>query len=348
MKNNRSGFPALMVFCLVSLLPATEYRPLPTVIKPDVLAVRGDDVLIAQGAQISIYSLAKKDIVHSFGRRGTGPREFQLLPTGTGLRVDIYEDFIFVGSIGKASWLGRDGHFIREQKISPFGRMTPFQEGFAGVQMTFVPDRRAPNMAFYLYHPQGAPLREIATYPTRILHGPDVTLLDMVTAVIPHYHTSPDRIFIAGKQTFQIDIYDEKGEFLRSITQSIPRRVFTPDEKKAIRNVYRIHPVYKNFWNRIEKSVKIPDHFPEFREFTLSGDRLFVLTFQRREDKSEFLVFDLSGKSLGSAWLPVAFQDIVTPYLYAFSAGNFYQLTESEAEDWQLAVTPVTLDGPVR
>jgi hypothetical protein len=340
----------LIVTCLLiltyTILPVGDPRdlPLPEIIKPDILAVRGDDLLIAQGAEISVYSLKSGRVTATFGKKGSGPREFILLPTGTGLRVNIYPDFIFVGSIGKISWFDRKGEFIREQKINPFGRMTPFGEGFAGIRIIFTPGQPAASMmGFYLFDREGEQTKEIARYPSVLLQGPDITLLDLLAAVTPHYRTSGDRIYIAGKQTFQVDIFNGEGNLLHTITHRISPRPLTDQEKRDLQEAYRVHPVYKAFWNRIEKSVRIPDYFPEYREITLSEKRLYVLTHNRKGEKTVILVFDTDGNFLKEVFVPVAFQNLMIPYLYTIDDATFFQLVDDEDDEWRLKIIPLDL-----
>ncbi|MGD2087363.1 MAG: hypothetical protein PVH61_14360 [Candidatus Aminicenantes bacterium] len=327
---------------LITNIVFAEIVPLPNIMNPDIIEINGHDMVLAEGASISIYSLKDFKLIKKFGEQGEGPQEFKVLPMVASLEVKILPEYIVINSIGKVSTFTREGQFIKEKKITDMARMIPFQEKFVGVQFTSGQNNGGPEMAFNIYDSQGKKIKSICTHKLPILKGKGTTtLLDLLSQVNPQYKTSRDRIFIAGKQIFEIDIYDQEGNFLKSIKREIKKQKLTGDDREKLLQAYKIHPLYKLFWERIKEAVKIPDYLPVFKTFLVSDEKVYVQTFNKSNDKTEFLIFDLEGKFIKSAFLPLVYENIVTPYLYTISRGKIYQLSENEDEEWELQISGI-------
>jgi hypothetical protein len=64
---------------------------------------------------------------------------------------------------------------------------------------------------------------------------------------------------------------------------------------------------------------------------------VYALTYQRKENKSEFLIFDLNGKLAKKTFLPLHIYDGVASFPYSIKNNYFYQLIENEdTEMWGL------------
>lgn len=332
----------ILLLLLATFVLAAKIVPMPDIIKADIIKVDGHDMVIAQGAAISIYSLKDFKLIKKFGKEGEGPQEFKTF-MGFGLTVDIYPEHILVNSIDKISYFTRKGEFIKEKKISAWTNITTFQGKFVGSAIQFG-QKTGPKMAFNLYDSKGEKIKEICSHPLPLLRGKGtVTLLDLISQINPQYQTSVHRIFIGGKQTFEIDMYDSEGNFLKTIKRDYKKQELTGDDKNKFLEVYKIHPIYKNFWESLEKVIKIPDYFPAYKNFLVSNQKIYVQTFKKKQGKTEFFIFDLEGKYLKTTFLPLVYQDIMTPYLYAIDGGKLYQLAENEDEEWELRISEINL-----
>ena len=332
----------ILLLILAAFVLAAKIVPMPDIIKADIIKVDGHDMVIAEGAAISIYSLKDFKLIKKFGKEGEGPQEFKTF-MGFGLTVDIYPEHILVNSIDKISYFTRKGEFVKEKKVPAGTSISSFQGKFVGSAIQF--DQKAgPKMAFNLYDSKGEKIKEICSHPLPLLKGKGtVTLLDLISGINPRYQTSANRIFIGGKQTFEIDIYDSEGNFLKTIKRDDEKQELTGDDKNKFLEVYKIHPIYKNFWESLEKAIKIPDYFPDYKTFLVSNQKIYVQTFKKKEGSTEFLIFDLEGKYLKTTFLPLEYQDILTPYLYAIAGGKLYQLAENEDEEWELRISEINL-----
>lgn len=334
----------LLVLFAAAVFPA-EMIPLPDVLKPTILKVSGDDMVIAEGVSISIYSLKDKKLVKKFGKAGEGPREFKIM-FGLGMEIDIFRDNIVVHSIGKISYFTRKGEFIKEKKITGMGTMTPFQGKFVGRTMSLGRKAEDFKQTFSLYDGKGEKIKDICSHQLPVLQGKGATLLDLlsVSKIASRYRVSPDRVFIGGKQGFEIDVYDINGNALKPVKRKYEKQKIAPGDKAGILNAYKEIPLYKQFWEQIKSGVVIPDYYPEYKTFLVSGKKVYVQTFKKKDGKTEFLVFGFDGKYLKTIFLPLAYQDIVTPFMYTIDNGKLYQLVENEDEEWELKITGIDRD----
>lgn len=331
-----------LLFLLTSFVISAKIIPMPKIIKPGIIKVDGDDMVISEGASISIYSLKDLKLIKKFGKEGEGPQEFKLIMGLFGLDINIYPEYILVNSMGKISYFTRKGEFIKEKKTSPMGRMTPFQDKFVGTQIKVDQKRSVPKMEFDIYNSKGEKIKEICSHPLPIFTGKGNSIfLDLLSQINPQYQTTDDRIIISGKPIFEIDVYDQEGNFLTSIKIDYIKQKLTADDKKELLAAYKRHPIYKTFWGAIEKAFKTPEYFPPFKTFFVSDQIVFVQTFKKKNGKSEFVLFDLKGKHLKTTFLPLVYENIMTPYLYTIDGKKLYQLAENENEEWDLRISEI-------
>ena len=132
----------MLVLVFISMLftkpvLAVKIVPLPQLQKPNALAVDDNQLYIADGTSIYIYSLKDFSLKKKFGRDGEGPKEFKRKI----YVIDIQHDYIVVNSLGKISYFAKDGKFIKEMRTPPQHiRFRPLGEKFTGVG-TFVEDQ---------------------------------------------------------------------------------------------------------------------------------------------------------------------------------------------------------------
>lgn len=334
---NRLTVTALcLLFVFTGFAFGTRSVPLPDVLKPLIIEVGGDDLVIAEGAEISIYSLKDFKLIKKFGKAGEGPAEFKLTLGVLGLDIKLYPDYILVNSLNKVSYFTRKGEFIREKPIST-SSMYDFRDKAVGTVMAF---SEKPSRWFKLFNAKGEELKSLCSHIEPVIHGQNATLLDFVGQVQPRMEISGSRIFIAGKQTIEIGIYDENGKFLKAIKRDVEKKALTEEEKKQVIEGYKVHPLYRNFWDRMKSGIKSPDFFPAYKTFLVSGQKVYIQTFTQKKGKTEFLVFDEDGKYLKTYFLPLAYENVLIPYLYTIDSGKLYQLVETE-DEWKLLITPI-------
>jgi hypothetical protein len=336
----RKIYLVIQLLLLATFIFTEKTVPMPDILKPDLIKVDGNDLVIAEGVSISIYKLNDFKMIKKIGKEGEGPQEFKTV-MGLGLTVDISPQYLVINSIAKISYFSRNGEFLKEKKVGPGTHMTPFNGKFVGNAMSF-DQKTGPTMAFNLYNNKQEKIKEICSHGLPLIKGKGtVTLLDMISQITPQYQTSIDRIIIGGKQNFEIDIYDSEGNFLKTIKRDLEKQELSSDDKDKVLEIYRTHPIYKDFWERLKSEIKVPSYFPDYRCFWVSNQKVYVQTFKKKQGRTEFLIFNLNGKYLETLFLPLVYQDIFNAYVYTIDGGKIYQLVENEEEEWELRISEI-------
>ena len=70
----------LIIIACGVVLKAGNVRPLPEIMTPNIIAVNENMLYISDRYSIIVYSLDDFSVLHRFGGKGEGPREFRFLP----------------------------------------------------------------------------------------------------------------------------------------------------------------------------------------------------------------------------------------------------------------------------
>jgi hypothetical protein len=84
------------------------------------------------------------------------------------------------------------------------------------------------------------------------------------------YQTYDNKVYVAGKEGFIIDVSDHTGKLLVSINQKYEKRKFTADDEKKVRDALRL--LYKQQYERLK-------HI--FRKSGISRSRIIKFTCPR-------------------------------------------------------------------
>lgn len=327
----------LIVLVLADFVFAEKIVGIEKILKPNIMVVDDTQLYLTEGASIYIYSLKDFKLKKKFGKAGQGPQEFLVLPESP-LIIHVETDDIIVNSAGKLSFFSKDGVFKKEMKTTAPGSgfIYPFKGGFVGRGVAF--EKNILYITVNLYDTQLKNIKEIYRMKSPVQSGGKVKMLNRNFVYYPY----DNKIFVSGKDGCIIKALDHSGKNLFSIKQEIEKRKFNKDDEKDWREVLRIrfgrqYELYKN-------SIEFPDYFPEIAGFTIVDNKIFVVTWNRREDKSEFFVFDLQGKLLKKLYLPLLLQDAVFGYPWAIKNGKLYQLIEDpDTEEWELHVLQIKI-----
>lgn len=153
------------------------------------------------------------------------------------------------------------------------------------------------------------------------------------------YCTYDNKIFISGKKGFIIDVLDYTGKPLFTISQNCKPQEFTPDDEKRIRKLYKLF--YGQRYEALKHLLVFPDYYPEIREFIAADNRLYVVTYQKKNNNFACFIFDLEGKLLNKLFIPIAYDLSLWDYPFDIQKGKLYQLIENENEEWELHVTMI-------
>ncbi len=159
---------------------------------------------------------------------------------------------------------------------------------------------------------------------------------------IAELQTCSGLILVASPLDFFIDMYDQKGNPVRTIKKDYPKRKVTSKDKQQIAAVWQESPYIRTHWQDIKKVVRFPAEFPAIKRVSMDNGQIFVQTYKREKERSEFFIFGADGKELKRILLPLRYVNIVEPYLYTIHGGKLYQLVEDEEEEeWRLVITEI-------
>jgi hypothetical protein len=323
----------LLLLFFISLAFAEKAAVLPGLLNPEIIDIDGNQMFITEGTTIYIYSLNDFKLQKKFGSAGEGPREFKMYAS-----VFVQPDQLFIRSPGKVSFFTRQGDFIKETNVSP-GTGVAFQpvgDQYVGRKSFMEENIRC--QSFNIYDSKFKMIKEIYRKEHDFQRGKGYRLPTKAFDCNV-YH---DKIFIAGKAGLEIDVFDKNGNRLYTIHHDIENVKFTETHKKRILDTFKANPQSKQFYEIIKNQLKYPDYFPVVREFIVTDGKIYVLTYNRQENKIEFLILDVKGKLLKRQFLLLHFKQPFLPYPYTIHNGKLYQLVENaDEEKWELHASKI-------
>ena len=308
-------------------------------IKPDMFLIKDGRFYVTEDAVIFIYSLKDFKLQKKFGREGEGPQEFFINWNRANdmIVISIDNDLLVVNSWGKLSYFTKEGKYLRERRI-------PANVGqwFGCLGDRFVGRK-------YLRENDGLQYHGIVLYDSRFnkirfiykhVHGVQWRLkkpFNPLTIDQAFFEIADNKIFVIDGDRTSVHVFDREGNKLFTVTNPDKPVVFSEQDKKEKIKSYR----YNKTWSRVYEARKSlyrwPAYWPLLRWFYLdpAEKRIYLQTYEAKEDKLKYIVYDFNGRFIKRCWLP---------YLggMLFNAGKYYQLRDNEKEEtWELHVNTV-------
>lgn len=345
-----------LIFFLIFFLTfagAAEARkviPLAQLEKPNSITVDKDQVYITDQGTISIYSLKDLKLKKTFGKKGEGPGEFKLLPQDKiGLRIAVNNDYILVNSAGRVSFFTKNGEFKDQYNlIDPVQFLKPLGTKFVGFQG--ISYDNILFIAINLYtlketKPKGVKTgKEIwrKEHYGQMSHIPDCLRLAMAMKEESRrgalYQVYDNLLFIEGNNN-EILVFDDSGEKQYTIHHDY-EKIKVPDSFKQKVMAF-FEKRYPTLYQMARHQSKFPEYFP-IRFFHAADNKIYVLTFKNRDNKSEFYLLDLKGKFLKKIMVPFADAEFLQAYPYTINNSQLYQLRKNpDTEKWELHIHEV-------
>lgn len=154
----------------------------------------------------------------------------------------------------------------------------------------------------------------------------------------PIYDTYDNKLFTSfcGIQKFAIDVFDENGKKLHTISTDYKKIKCTKKDVLHYKSEFKY--LYKRALERNLKNTIFPEYYPAIRHFSIANGKIYVLTFKKEGNMREFVIFDLKGNMLKKIMFPVAEMNAKRFFPYSITDGKFYQIIENEDEIWELHV----------
>jgi hypothetical protein len=322
---------ALLIIFIIPL-QAEKVILLPEVLKPTGLAIGQQYIYIIEKSTIYIYSRESNKFINKFGQAGEGPEEFKNAPM-----IIPQSDHLIINSTGKVSYFSTEGAFIKELKTpSSQSLFYPIKSFFVGKARVFEND-----IAYFTVNLYDSQLQK----GKEIYRVKDFQQLKKATITFPvrepKYATLGDRIIIAGKPGFVIDILDETGKRLHSIKdENFKRRKFTQEDEKAFRELLK--NTYKERYEMYKQYLRFHDYYPEISFIFTDVDNIYVTTWRISNDRVELFEYDSEGKHLSTYYVKIIWQSVLRPYPIRIKDRKIFQLVENQDENWELHISKLS------
>ncbi|MGD2085065.1 MAG: hypothetical protein PVH61_02680 [Candidatus Aminicenantes bacterium] len=337
----------LLIVMVGSLAFAEKLGVLTEVLTPEMIEVSDNEIYVVEGATIFMYSLRDLSFIRKFGKSGEGPGELKVNPSVTNILVTPGDSLLFLG-LDKAIRFAKTGQVIKEFRTPPITNyLYPIGKNYVGIRFKAIGQQK-PNIAVVLFNPEMEEIKEL--YTQQMSGGQNLVNLTSDTLNVSIYK---NKIFIdQSPQGFVISVLDANGNQLYQVEREYKKIKFTETYKEMVLNRIKQDKATRTVgWENLKSFIKIihGDYLPPIRDLTVTDERIFVKTHQKKGDKDEFIIMDLKGNILKKLYLPgvkeAGFGNEILGRLakfYKIYNNKFYYLHENEEEEeWEVHVEPI-------
>ncbi len=346
-------YELFVVFWLMTGFVFSAYvGSLPEVMKPYNIKIAGSELYVMEDYNVSVYSLKDLKLIRKFGKKGEGPGEIQILPSYSN-KLDVYPDYILVETPLKLIYFKKEGTFLKEIKKKSYLYLItlPVGKNFVINKALLDRERKIAYSCICLFDPKMNEIKELyrQKHPQQGFTPP--LELDM-TLDLPLFEVADDKIFIEeSPEGFIIDVFDSKGSKLYRIKKEFEKIKISDDRKDEMFKRFIENPAIKaqGGWEQVKNRVKLiyPDTFPAIKGIAVSGNKLYVQTHKRKDNKEEYVIMDLKGKVLKKVYIH-RFENVTLngeifgTKLHTIYNDKLYYLMENEdEEEWGLHVEEI-------
>ncbi len=302
--------------------------------KPQMISVSENYFLITEGSTIFIYSMKDLSFVRKFGKAGEGPKEFKVSPFGPPMIANFYHGNIFVSSNSKVSYFTPDGKFIKEFRVAPFSLFRPFKNVFVATGSA-VNDDKQTVLTINLHNSKLEKVKEL--YKSDMSIGPNSSFSYPMNQF--SYEPYGDKLYLVrGKEGFVIDVISISGDKLYTIKKEYEKIKVTQEYKDKTFQSFKTNPNFKQFFEYFKQRTKFKKFYPPIQDIRVTDDRIYVITFKKKNSNTECIILDLKGNELKRVYVPYP-ELHGLDYLPEYDIFNktFYILIENEDEEvWEL------------
>lgn len=260
-------------------------------------------VLDMQLAEIRIFD-GQGEFLRSFGRRGSGPGEFQLASA-----LDVTPDGGFVVADGmgrKLLFFGPDGQFRSAMEgffPAPPVMLETVDSAIVGVQPAFDQTDEGMFSGMALSRWEGEDIEPVVTYHKNLKpFDPQSMMTSMMEDMMLFAVASDGRVYRSsvGSDAFVLVGYDPEGEEQLRLEEDVTPVPKTPEEIEEERELMRSQFVQSGAPPEIAEGYEPQPNRPVVAGlFTDDGDRIWVQLGTL--DEPTFRVFDPEGEELFTA-----------------------------------------------
>jgi len=338
----------LSLLLLLSVSPdfAAKLAVLPELNRPSYIEIRDNEVYVLDEPVVKVYSLKDCRLLRQFGKRGNGPGE--LMPNDEiPLQMQLVNGEVFLNSQTKFIHYSYAGEVLKE-KATHFMCMqiTPLGKNYCISRVNFTR-----NMEIFfnimLYDRDLNLLKAIYT------SKPTATLRSRGKVIIPSNFTymkiapSGKRLYVfSGRQEdFQVLVFDLDGNPLKPIKMDYQCPKWTDSFKQEVIDWFKTFPRFRANADLIKQYVEFPVFLPAIRNILVGENRLYVQTYKKTANDSEFFVFDENAQLMKRVFLPdeARYKVKMNPDVtFTIKNDRYYYLVENiDNGDWELHMVPI-------
>lgn len=293
---------------------------------PSTIVMDNKRIYIEDSACIKLFDGRDFQFIKTIGSEGQGPGEFQDTAT-----PQILPECLYVSSTNKISYFSLTGDFINETKHTLFiANIKAISDKYVGYVWVF----REDYIAYILYDSEFKPIKEL--HRGKALIHPDGRR-DFFE--IFFYDVYEDKIVVASREGFTIDIFDSNGSVIHSIETETELTPFKEEDHQRVLSYWRDTGLNQEQRDILEKRTDFPDFYPSIQTCRLADGKIFVITYSRKGNKFECLIYDMNGKYIKRVYISLVMiaPNFASPF--TISGNSVHQLIyDYEEERWELYI----------
>jgi len=304
------------------------------ILNPNQLIVSEGKIYIVQDATLYAYSVKNGKLLFKFGKKGEGPGEFNTNSSfDMTLGARIHSEYIFLFDTGKICKIDHNGKVISEKKI-PFYSMNTASIGNNFIAKKYEQKGNQPSYSVTLLNTNLQPLSVIKTQVFNYSPG----IFEPITDYLD-FRTYRDKIYLlSGGKEIKISVLNSLGVKLRNLKFEIEPISITEKHKSLTIAYLKEKTWYKMIPAEYKKKVVYPKFLPACKNFMVSNGKIYIHTFNKLNDKTEFLIVSVPDKSVKSILLPVSDLNILEYKPYSINNNKFFRLKENKNDIMELHV----------
>ena len=321
----------VFILFISNILNASKVVELPNLNKPNSITIDNNQIFIVDRANIFIFSIDNFGLIAKFGKIGEGPGEF----INEDIFLQILSDRILVNNTSKKLFFSKNGKYMKETKIPSYvNNVKKIGNNYIGFKWDINPKADDFYISYNLYDSNFKKLKELHRGKAMIHKNRTRDIFEIF-----FYDVVKNKIVIAHRKGFFLDIFDIDGNKLNSITRNNKPIHFGEKDKKEIVSYWNSQPYYKGFYKRMKKRLNFPKYFPEIYQCRVSSTKIYIMTYLKKDNKRECFIYDLDGKYLKRIFLPLKNESPVDHGIFTIYNDKLYQIIENlNDEIWELHI----------
>jgi len=329
----------LLVMMLINFsLYAKKLASLPEVQIPTRIMVYKGRLLVADH-KIRLHMYIMKDFSYKLlATRGQGPQEILSPPDFV-----AYGDNFYIYSLGKGMFFSLDGTLKDEFKIDfSINKALPIGKNYvvSDLSPSAKDGTTADQVSINEYSSQnGFQFKKMIYYRVRKF-GKNRSKNDY-PLIKPFFgfFIEDEKVFIGNTEMGGLfEIYDSQGKEVRRFHIDLkPVKISNQFKKEYLEMAEQIpsFSIVKSMYN-----TYFPEYFPAYYRFAVGNQKIYILTYNKKNKDREVLITNYYGKILKQSYVPWIENFVHTNF--SIEDDKFYYIKENEdTEEWELHVEDI-------